>query len=221
MAYEDTGNNTGNANVPMNYLQQMEADIEASQLRESQLRNTQMSMFGVPSEENLIRWQLDLREDLDRIYHLLKGHVIKEDEQGNIIYVEPPTDDLKPFNEFGTQIIMNIMSFYLNRNTLLSNYDNVTINWKVLDFGREISDLILCRYMEMGMNTPDKIKLFPMVVRELVDTVHSAFLRALDSGERDSLRTARTINQHENIGMPNINMQQPKKFSLLKPSSWI
>jgi len=219
---EDYQQNKNGVSVPMNYLQQMEADMEASQLRESQLRNTQMSMFGVPSEDNLIRWQLDLREDLDKIYHLLKGHVLKEDDQGNTVYVDPPTDDLKPFNEFGTQLIMNIMSFYLNRNTLLSNYDETTINWKVLDFGREISDLILCRYWEMGMDTPDKIKMFPMIVRELVDTVHSCFLRALDSGERDSLRTARTINQHENIGMPSMSMQQnQKKFSVFKPSTWI
>ena len=205
----------------MNYLQQMEADLRNQELQNTQLRNQQMSMFGMPSEDNLIRWQLDLKEDLDRLYHLLKGHQIKEDMQGNIIYTEPESDDMKPFNEFGVQLLMNIMSFYLNRNTLLSNYDEDTINWKVLDFGREVSDLILCRYIEMGMDTPEKIRLYPMIIKELVDTIHSAYLRALDSGERDSLRTARTINQHENLGSPTSPNQPPKKFSLLKPTTWV
>ena len=199
----------------------MEEELINKQLENTQLRNQQMSQFAGPSEDNLIRWQLDLKEDLDRLYHLLKGHQIKEDAQGNMIYIEPTDDSLKPFNEFGVQIIMNIMSFYLNRNTLLSNYDDDTINWKVLDFGREISDLILTRYVEMGMNTPEKIRMYPMIIKELVDTIHSAYLRALDSGERDSLRTARTINQHENIGMPNSNQNlNNKKFSVFKPTSW-
>lgn len=208
-----------NNQIPQNYLQQLETDLETSNLREAQMRNQQLSMFGLPSEDNLIRWQLDLKEDLDRLYHLLNGHTVKEDHQGNITYEDPKDSNLKPFNEFGVQLIMNIMSFYLNRNTLLSNYDEATINWKVLDFGREISDLILCRYKEMGMDNLEKIKMYPMIVRELVDTVHSAYLRALDGGERDSLRTARTINQHENIGQPNIlNQQKPK--SIFRPSTW-
>lgn len=206
--------------VSTNYLDQMEADLQGLQLQNSQLKNQQMSMFGMPAEDNLIKYQLDMKEELDRLYHLLKGHQIKEDANGNMMYVDAEDDSMKPFNEFGVQTLMNIMSFYLNRNTLLSNYDEATINWKVLDFGREVSDLILCRYVEMGMDTPEKIRMYPMIIKELVDTVHSAYLRALDSGERDSLRTARTINQHENIGNMPMHNQNNKKFSLFKPSSW-
>ena len=38
-----------------------------------------------------------------------------------------------------------------------------------------------------------------MIIRELVDAVHSSFLRALNGGERDSLRQARQITQSENL----------------------
>ena len=48
---------------------------------------------------------------------------------------------------------MNIMSFYLNRNTILSNYDETTINWKVYDFGYELVDLIFTRYEDMMFTT--------------------------------------------------------------------
>ena len=119
--------------------------------------------------------------------------------------------NLKPFNEFGVQMIMNIMSFYLNRNTILSNYDEKTIEWKILDFGNEIADLIFNRYEDMMITIEQKldeneieferrvsdhlkgkIKYYPMIIKELVDTVHSAYLRAYRGGERESLRTART-----------------------------
>ena len=169
---------------------------------------------------------------------------------------------------------MNIMSFYLNRNTILSNYDTETINWKVYDFGLELSDLIFNRYEEMMMTTTfekefkriysrnlieyknssygilvkvngkkkmvpisekmvaivnkrldehllGKMKMYPMIVRELVDSVHSAYLRAWRGLERDSLRTARTVTQsdrirnHEDMTM----VSQPKSKSW-NPFTW-
>ena len=99
-------------------------------------------MFGSLTEDNLIKWQLNLKEDLDRIYHLLKGHQVEKDEKGNLIHVEPDDFELKPLTEYGVQILMKIMSIYLCRNTLLSNYDEDTIKWKVLDIGRRIKNII-------------------------------------------------------------------------------
>jgi len=203
------------------YIRDMEDRLEEEKNRSRQLQKGQISMFENPNEDNLIRWQLDLKEDLDRIYHLLRGDIISEDEEGNIIYTEAKDDKSKPFNEFGVQLIMNIMSFYLNRNTILSNYKEEVIDWKVLDFGRTISDLIFNRYQEMGMDTPEKMKMYPMIILELVDTVHSAYLRAFHGGERESLRTARTVTQSEPITSQGFNVpQQQKGFSLFKPSTW-
>ena len=207
----------------MEYLEQIEAELQAAQMQNRKLTNAQLSLFGTPSDENLIKWQLDLREDLDRIYHLLKGHVLKEDEKGNIIYVEQEDDNLKPFNETGVQLIMNVMSFYLNRNTILSNYDSETINWKVHDFGVELIDLIFNKYEEMGMDTEEKMKMYPMIVKELVDSIHSAYLRAYNGGERDSLRTARTVTQSMTPSslqnMPMVGQQQ-KPFKIYNPLTW-
>jgi len=253
-------------------MMELEQQLELERKKNLHLSNAQMSMFNPPSEDNLIRWQLDLKEDLEKIYHLLKGDIVTEDDKGNIKYKPAEDDNLKPFNDFGIQLIMNCLSFYLNRNTLLSNYDDITINWKVLDFGNEISDLILCRYKDMMITTSfekkfkeeygiecvklpnknfavkinnqymyldsnviehinehiaehlnNKVELYPMIVLELIDTVHSAYLRALDSGERTSLREARVVNQTEQIGNRNQMMQpqQPQKRSLFRPSTWV
>jgi hypothetical protein len=88
---------------------------------------------------------------------------------------------------------------YLNRNTILSNYDEPTINWKVFDFGNEMADLFYLKYEAMGLKDLEKRKLYPIIVRELVDIVHSAYLRALNGGERESLHEQRTVSQQETI----------------------
>lgn len=255
------------------YTQAMPESIDPEQA-------SAMSMFGLPNEDNLIRWQLDLREDIDRIYHLLKGDKIKEDKEGNIEYEEADHYDLKPFNEFGVQMIMNIISFYLNRNTLLSNYDEDTINSKVLDFGRRLSTLIHNRYEEIMITVdlvkatedmigkkikvlpngiyvtdfryedgsltynelPDKVvqwrddikrehlvkkmKMYEMLVGCLVDSVHSAYLRAYRAGERESLRTARHVSQTEPIMQQSPYpthqpLEQKGGFSLGNPRTWV
>lgn len=203
-------------------LQQMHAAGKDLQMENQQLRQAQTSMFGRDHDQNLIQWQLDLEEELERIYHLLNGHQLERDKSGNEYYVEPTDSNMKPFNKFGVQLIMNLISFYLNRNTILSNYDNDMINWKMKDLGDEIIDLIFMKYDEMGMDTKNKRKLYPMITREIIDTVHSAYLRALNGGERDSLRTARTVSQTEPL-TPQGNFPQTmgaKRFSLLKPTTW-
>jgi hypothetical protein len=83
----------------------------------------------------------------------LKGDRITQDDNGNLVYAEAESNDLKPFNEFGTQLIMNLIQFYLNRNTILSNYKEEDIKNKVLDFGIRLSDLIHNRYEDMMMTT--------------------------------------------------------------------
>lgn len=252
-------------------------DYENARLKRENMDLTQAtntSMFQNPNEDNLIRWQLDLKEDLDYIYHLLKGDIIVEDENGTFKYKAPDNETSKPFNETGVQMIMNIVFFYLNRNTLLSNYDEKTIYWKVLDFGRRLNDLLFNRYHELMLTTTfekeferiyqspvividevlytdvklstgmkmrlridddiiqlvdekidehlqEKIKLFPMIHGEIVDAVHSSFLRALNGGERDSLRTARTVIQNNPDRMNNaLSNIAGQKRSLWKPSTW-
>jgi len=180
----------------------------------------QSSIFGNTSEQNLIQYQLDLREELERIDHLLRGHQLKYDTDGNLKWVEPTDDSMKPFNDKGVQIVMNVISFYLNRNTILSNYSEDMINWKMKDLGDELADLIFMKYEEMGMNTAEKKKLYPMIVREIVDSVHSAYLRAMAGGERESLRTARSVVQNDSMNTKESYPTPKSNFSMFKPTTW-
>jgi len=180
------------------------------------------SMFQSSEDPNLIQWQLQLDDILERIDHLLRGHEIKFSSDGTLKWAEPKDKNKKLFNEYGVQEILRILSMYLNRNTILSNYDEETINWKVYDLGIEISDLIYMKYEDMGLDTPEKIKLYMITVREIIDTIHSTYLRALNGGERESLKTARHIIQNQNMNPEQeyAETQKSKKFSLKNPTTW-
>ncbi len=168
-------------------------------------------MFDNLTDENLIEYQLDLKEELNRIYHLLRGDQLKEDKEGNVRFIAAEDSNMKIFNEYGTQIIMQIVVSYLNKNTLLSNYDDETINGKIFDIGTKIRKLIYTKYEVMGLDTPEKRKLAPIIVLELVDTIHSAYLRALKGGERDSIRKVMHVAQTDNsLNAQGYGMQQPK-----------
>jgi hypothetical protein len=235
--------------------------------------NTLVSGQGL--NQNLIQWQLELDSILERVEHMLRGDKPKF-MNGSLIFIAPENDEDRIFTDFGVSEIMRVLSMYLNRNTILSNYDEETINWKILDFGNDISDLIYLKYEMMFsiptfeqsakkllaievMHTPEgyavvmgegeqvelqllgqehiqkikaeqrkqsleKRKLYPIIVRELVDCVHSAYLRALNGGERLSLHESRSVSQNETI-MPGVqfNMNgQPvmRERSVLNPMRW-
>jgi hypothetical protein len=246
---------------------------QAMQRQQADARNfaSNTLVSGQGLNQNLIQWQLELDSILERVEHMLRGDKPKF-VNGSLIFVSPENDEDRIFTDFGVSEIMRVLSMYLNRNTILSNYDEETINWKVLDFGNEIADLIYLKY-EMMFSIPtyescakkilgidiiktnegwvvqegeefliigqehlnlinaerrkqalEKRKLYPIIVRELVDCVHSAYLRALNGGERLSLHESRSVQQSETI-MPGVqfNMNgQPvmRERSILNPMRW-
>jgi hypothetical protein len=196
----------------------------AMAMNQNQPRVSNTLVAGQQNQDNLIKWQLELDSILERIEHILRGDK-PTTVNGNLIFVPTKNETDKVLNEYGVAEIMRILSMYLNRNTILSNYDEPTILLKVYDFGMEVSDLLFVKSDEMGLNSLDKRKRYSMIVRELVDSVHSAYLRALNGGERDSLRQARNITQSENIGqggqmMPG-GMQMMRERSVLNPMRWL
>lgn len=212
--YRDAGYSDAEIQQAINEVKQEEQNGSALQQsyartqQTSQMAQSNTMVAGNHNQDNLIKWQLELDSILERIEHILRGDkpTMKD---GNMIFIPPTDDNDKIFNDYGVAEVMRILTMYLNRNTILSNYDEPTINWKVLDFGFEISDLIFLKYEEMGLDTLEKRKRYPMIIRELVDAIHSSFLRALHGGERNSLRQARQITQSENIvgqGVPGMNM---------------
>ncbi len=150
---------------------------------------------GQAQNENLIVWQLELDNILERIEHLLKGDVVQDDGEGNIIYTEPKDKKLIILNNYGVQLIMNVISFYLNRNTILSNYQDIRIFQILFDLGNELADVVYINYEKMGMTSMEKKSRHEILILNILNTIESAYNRSLGGGERDSLRSARVVTQ--------------------------
>ena len=180
--------------------------------------------FQYSGGDNLVKWQLDVNEMLEKAEHLLREDIVSV-EQGQVVWKSNPNPKNRTFSEYGIQELLRVLSMYLNRITILSDYEPDEINAKVYDFGTEVSNLIFMKYEDFGLTSLEKRKNYPMLVRELIDIVHSAYKRALYGGERDSLRTARQIAQQEHLspsGNINVNTGQPlKPRGLLNPARYL
>jgi len=110
--------------------------------------STKYSAFASKKDENLIKWQLELNEMLERAEHILRGDILKF-EDGHVIWRDNPNPDEKILNDQGVQEIMRILSMYLNRNTILADYTQDIINNKMYDFGKELNDLFYMKYEKL------------------------------------------------------------------------
>lgn len=204
------------------YVAQLENEYAKKEAENAQLsKGVAATMFQGEYNDNLIKWQLDIKEELERIEHLLKGHVPGYDEKGVEIWKDCPEDE-KLFNQKGVREILKILTWYLNKNIILSNFKEEEVYQRVHQFSTALTDFVFLNYEDFGLDTKEKIKHFEMVVMNIVNTVEAAYNRALRGGERESLRTARTVTQSEPLGnFPQVpTAYQAKKFSPFKPSTW-
>lgn len=190
-------------------------------------QNSQMSSFATRTDDNIIKWQLELNDILERAEHILRGDIPKFTD-GEVIWEKNPHPEMNTLNEVGVQECMKILAMYVNRNTILSDYSNEEINFKVYDFSRAINNLIYMRDFEYGLDTEEKRKNYEMLVTELKDIVHSAYKRALDGAEKRSLREMITVSQQTSTSSQlgsgvtiNNSGQAVKERGMLNPMRYV
>ena len=129
------------------------ARIYGSQVLQQQLGQnamaTQQQLMFQEQERGLAEEQLDVEEISDRIHNLLQGKEYKNIGQGVKEWVESNDPKMKILSEWGVQRIMQIVRFHINKNTLLSNFDEIQINRIMYDFTTEINDLFLLKYKQL------------------------------------------------------------------------
>jgi len=174
--------------------EQEELDRVAGQksVHPGSMANMSPSNFATPPVDDLARWQLELNDILDRAEHMLRGDIIRY-EGNNMFWIRNPDPNDNPLNDKGVRLIMKILANYVNRNTILSDYTGTEIKVKVHLFSQEINDLLFMKYDEIGMDSSNKRKEYPMIVMMLKDIVHNCYSRSKFGGERESLRKAMTI----------------------------
>lgn len=186
---------------------------------------SQHSSFTNRQEDSIVKWQLELNDILERAEHILKGDV-PEFKNGHLIWSPNPKPEDNVLNVTGVKAVLKILAMYVNRNTILSDYENEEINWKVLDFGKRVNNLLFTKAEEFGIDDESKEKEKEILIGELVDIVHSTYKRALKGGERRSLREMIQISQSsQSVGMngTNVNPMQgtQQHRGLLNPMRYI
>ena len=194
--------------------------------QDPRMHSAQSSFGSSVTGDDLVKWQLELNDILERAEHILRGDK-PTFQDGNVIWSDNPTPENNILNEHGVELIMKIISNYINRNTILSDYTGEEVRLKTLDIGKEINNLIFMKYEEMGMDTEDKRKEYPMLVRQVVDLIHSSYARAKDGGERRSLREMISIQgNYQGGGMVGgaglmASPQQQKTRGVLNPLRYV
>jgi len=116
-------------------------------------QNQQMQYQMEEVEKNLAEAQLDCEETLTKIYHLLKQDILKPNEQG-VLEWKPIADAKKRvLTEEGVDKIMQVIQSYINKETLLSNFDDKMIARRMLKFCLSLNALMFMKY-EIYFRTP-------------------------------------------------------------------
>ena len=141
--------------VNISQLETYEKMLKSAELAaaEEKIRTIQQEQMINLNDKSMIQEQLDLGEDLDRIDYLLRGYTLGEKSGGGRGWIPPTNDDMKILSEYGIHLIRNTIAWYLNKNTLLSNYDDTTIRQKMEDFSTDLADTIFMEY--------EKVFLYP------------------------------------------------------------
>lgn len=186
--------------------------------------SSQHSAFGVRPEDNLIKFQLEVNDILERVEHILRND-IPVFKNGHMIWDKNPNPQSNTLNENGVRQIMQVLAMYINRNTILSDFEQEEIDMKTLDFGRTLNNLIFMKYEEFGIDNEEKMKEYPMLVLMVTDTVHAALKRALHGGERTSLRQMIQVQQStQTMGTSGVNINTApnmKPRGMLNPMRYI
>jgi len=117
-------------------------------------QSNQMQYQMEDAEQNLAEAQLDVSDTLTKINHLLKQDNLKINPDTKILEWVA-IDDLKKrvLTEEGVDKIMQVIQTYINKETLLSNFDEKTIQRRMLDFSLSFSALLFMKY-EIFFRTP-------------------------------------------------------------------
>jgi hypothetical protein len=128
------------------HAQNQQGNLVANQSRQLQYQMEE-------AEQNLAEAQLDCEQTLNKIYHLLKQDNLQPNADGVLEWTEIKDSKKKVLTEEGVEKIMQIMTSYINKETLLSNFDDKMIMRRMLEFSLSLSAVLFMKY-EIYFRTP-------------------------------------------------------------------
>jgi len=108
--------------------------------------NNAMRYFLEDQERGIVNVQLDVDSIKEEIYHLIRQDNYRLDKNGVGVWESIKDEKQKSLSDWGVDRIMQLIHFYVNRNTLLSNFNEKQINRLMYRFMLELNDLVLLKY---------------------------------------------------------------------------
>lgn len=209
---------------PTKYLDAYEQEARELRGKNSELAGAiSHSNFADQRDGNLIQFQLNPNEILDQIQHFLKGDKLEQDDDGNVMYIEQDDENLVLLNEYGLNWFMQTLQQYVNKNTMLSFYDEIRINEILGDLGDVLNNFILHNYEKIGLDTEYKKTRYESIVIYILHMIESCYRQALQGKQREILNNNNiNISQNEGWrGQPQASNPIKKQFNLFNPSTWV
>ncbi len=125
-------------NVALNY------GLQQGTLASNQ--NRQYQYAAEEAEKNLAETQLDCDETLLKIYHQLRQDVLTPGEGGVLDWKDLNDPKKRILTDEGVDKIMQVLQSYVNKETLLSNFDEKTIARRMLEFSLALSGILFLKY---------------------------------------------------------------------------
>lgn len=109
-------------------------------------QSAQTQYYMQEQEKNLAESQLECETTLTKLYHQLRQDTFKVGEDGSVSWNEIEDKKKRRLTSDGLNRIIELISFYVNKENLLSNFSEDQINSIMLRFRLAFSANILMRY---------------------------------------------------------------------------
>lgn len=198
----------------MEFINQLVEQNKSLQGQNTKLSTDLSTFSSVNKDQNIAQYQIDTDSLLERLEHFYKGEYLGYDNEGNQVWKRPKDPDQIPFNNFGVASLMEIVSKYIDKNTVLSFYREERMYEILGDLGMELTLFILANYEKLGMNTYFKKTKYRMIVVTTLHMIESTYRRALLGKTIEEINQSKIVTQTDSYGnklqMPSVPMMGQK-----------
>ena len=173
--------------------------------KNAQTANYLNNIASDKKKDNFLHHQLSTDEMIEKLEHFYRGDYTGPDANGDIVWKTQENKDLITLNEFGVTSLMEIITKYIDKNTILSYYSETRIYEIMADIGDEMVLFIVCNYEKMGMDTYFKKTKFRLLIITTCHIIESTYRRALNGRTMEEINQSKVIGQFGNPNMPQGN----------------
>lgn len=202
------------------YIDQLHSALDNQQAQSQAMHNTLSSGLG-ERDPNIIQYQIDSQEMLEKLERFYRGEHIGVNDKNEYTWIKPSNKELVTFNDFGVNSMMEIITKYFDKNTILSEYSEERIYEILADLGDEICLFMYCNYEQMGMDSYFKKTKFRIIILTTLHVIESTYRRAHRGNTRADVNQHRVVTQTDIIGLRQNQGNAPQKkggfLSWLRP----